>query len=78
MGTKVPEHVLSEPTDDCTTRFLERDGSTLSCPYHTVYDEKGKRSNAQCGDWCPLFDYVPEGNKVQLHCGSGNAEYQLK
>ena len=69
---------LSKPDKDCSTRFIERDGSNLSCPYHTSYDENGKPSGAQCGDWCPLFDHVEEASKVQLHCGSGNAEYPLK
>lgn len=78
------KYTLSK-ADGGATRFLERDGYMVSCPYHTCYDEKNKPSNANCGDWCSMFDTVEfcidEGKallKVQLHCGSGNAEYQIE
>ena len=81
------KHTLSKKEEDCNTRFLERDGSTLSCPYHISYDEKGKPSNASCGDWCPQFDFqqVAENgqthekiNKLYLLCGSGNVAYTIE
>ena len=71
------KHILSKTDKDCSTRFLERDGSTLSCPYHTCYDEKGVPSNVQCGDWCPMLSYDEKLNTVYLLCGSGEAAYQL-
>ena len=58
-------------------QYLERNGRTLACPYSQ--DDTG------CGNWCPLFDIIVIGNdvqkpavKLQLHCGSGNAEYEIE
>jgi len=72
------KYELSAPDDDCSTRFIERDGSNLTCPYYHHPTKESPKGEANCGDWCPLFEFIPEGDKVQLHCGSGNAEYSLK
>ena len=75
------KYTVTKVSEDCATKFLERDGVNLVCPYHTSFDENGKPSNVECGDWCPMLDLqdLKDGKQVAyLLCGSGEAAYSIE
>lgn len=77
-------------TDKHEGKFLYNEGKDdkgndslmpLICPYTppmfkpNAMSGKLEEKNRQCGNWCPMFEFVPSNternNTVTLYCGSG-------